>query len=570
VAAAGTKVPAASAPRPTSSPAATAACSRYFGDWDSTDNFLRAPLCSGWTLANAWAGRPHWVLHPMGLGETLGTAAKLSQNDTTHGGFGGRSIHVALMGDPTLRQHVVAPASGVVVTDQWPQASVSWSPSVDQVAGYHVYRAPSPGGPFTRLTTVATAGTVFVDPAPIAGAATYMVRALRLETTPTGSYWNPSQGAFASATLPQQPAVNVAYGSGCYRVSDSIWQQFADLPAASAALQGTSIAFTPNGGGYDVTAGGGTFAMPGPWSLLVNPPDDGQWPVNLPQPFPFPGGSTSTLYVHDNGIVAASMLAMSAAASAAPSAATMLGEPAPAWYSWHDFVRAEGGDVHYELIGNVAHVTWLAVESHPVGVFNRSVFQFQFDLATGVVRLVWQLVANVGAGGGGPPWEQWLVGWSPGGPSVDGGPIDFASALPRFVGPDNLEPLRLTATPPPVVTPTTGVTLTYTIDHTPAWAPGTSLGFLVVGFVPDLAGSDLASFGLPGCVGWLGSYDVTQLFVGSGPTNTSPLALPAGLPPGLAFHAQALALVPPGSLPGGLNALGGVTSNGVRSFVNGF
>ncbi|MEO5905598.1 MAG: fibronectin type III domain-containing protein, partial [Saprospiraceae bacterium] len=32
----------------------------YFGDWDTPDNFLRAPLAQGKTLTNVWSGRPHW------------------------------------------------------------------------------------------------------------------------------------------------------------------------------------------------------------------------------------------------------------------------------------------------------------------------------------------------------------------------------------------------------------------------------------------------------------------------------------------------------------------------------
>ena len=34
----------------------------YHGDWDTPDNFLRAPLAQGLTLTNAWSGRPHWIL----------------------------------------------------------------------------------------------------------------------------------------------------------------------------------------------------------------------------------------------------------------------------------------------------------------------------------------------------------------------------------------------------------------------------------------------------------------------------------------------------------------------------
>ncbi|MBL8755530.1 MAG: hypothetical protein JNK15_19690 [Planctomycetes bacterium] len=211
----------------------------YFGDWDTTNNFLRAPLAQGLTLTNVWAGRPHWQFHPMGLGESIGTCAKLSMNDGTAAGYGSRFVHVALMGAPTLRQHVVAPPSGVTVTDAWPAASLAWAPSPDTVAGYHVYRAATPAGPFTRLTPNAVAATTFVDPTALAGASTYLVRALRLETTPTGSYWNLSQGAFATATLPAQAAAHTQYGAGCHGLSLA-----ASPTPVSTASSGTLVTYT--------------------------------------------------------------------------------------------------------------------------------------------------------------------------------------------------------------------------------------------------------------------------------------------------------------------------------------
>ncbi len=209
----------------------------YFGDWDVGNSFLRAPLCSGWTLANAWAGRPHWSFHSMAFGESIGACAKLSQNDTSMGGYGGRFIHVALMGDPTLRQHVIAPATAVAIVDVWPQANITWMPSLDAVAGYHVYRSASPTGPFTRLTPSAVAATAFTDPAPLVGFATYMVRALRLETTPTGTYWNLSQGAFATECLPA--AAHTSYGAGC----DSLLLSASPAPVSTPS-NGTLVTYT--------------------------------------------------------------------------------------------------------------------------------------------------------------------------------------------------------------------------------------------------------------------------------------------------------------------------------------
>jgi hypothetical protein len=67
--------------------------------------------------------------------------------------------------------------------------------------GYHVYRSASSSGPFTRLTGSAVAGTSFIDSTIVPGSTcTYMVRGLKLENTPSGSYYNLSQGTFLTLT----------------------------------------------------------------------------------------------------------------------------------------------------------------------------------------------------------------------------------------------------------------------------------------------------------------------------------------------------------------------------------
>ncbi|MFT4844055.1 MAG: hypothetical protein ACJA0V_003770 [Planctomycetota bacterium] len=213
----------------------------YFGDWDSTNNFLRAPLGSGWTLANVWAGRPHWLLHQMGLGQTIGYCARDNHNDTSAGGIGVRQIHIALMGDPTLRQHVIAPASNVAVSAGGGQATVSWSASQDTVGGYHIYRAAQSAGPFTRVTATPITGTTYINSSPLVGPQTYMVRALRLEATPTGSYWNMSQGAFATTCLPQVAASHVSYGLGCSTPAMAV--SATPAPIATATT-GTLVTYT--------------------------------------------------------------------------------------------------------------------------------------------------------------------------------------------------------------------------------------------------------------------------------------------------------------------------------------
>src|SRR5437588_6848703 len=91
----------------------------WLGDWDHEDNIMRGVLATPtYGLACAWSGRPHWFAHPMGLGETIGYTARLTQNNTglyqNEIDRSANLIHIALMGDPTLRLHPVAPPSALV------------------------------------------------------------------------------------------------------------------------------------------------------------------------------------------------------------------------------------------------------------------------------------------------------------------------------------------------------------------------------------------------------------------------------------------------------------------------
>ena len=140
----------------------------YFGDWDSQNNFLRAQLATpSFTLASAWAGRPYWIPHHMGLGETIGFAARVTQNNAGSlysANYGTNWVHIALMGDPTLRLHPVPhrlPSS--LSSNRTAGIDLAWTPSPDAVAGYHVYRSASAAGPFTRLTANLLTGTTYTD-----------------------------------------------------------------------------------------------------------------------------------------------------------------------------------------------------------------------------------------------------------------------------------------------------------------------------------------------------------------------------------------------------------------------
>lgn len=183
----------------------------WLGEWDSTDNLMRTVLATkSLGLTCSWSGRPHWFYHHMGLGEPIGYSARLTMNNNglyqNQANNFARGVHIALMGDPTLRMHQVAPPSNVTVSGN----TVTWGASADAGAGYHVYRAASAEGPFTRLSSSPVSGTSFTDSSAPGGSSVYMVRAIKLQTTPSGSYFNPSQGAFSSASTANAPAPKVS------------------------------------------------------------------------------------------------------------------------------------------------------------------------------------------------------------------------------------------------------------------------------------------------------------------------------------------------------------------------
>jgi hypothetical protein len=180
----------------------------YFGDWDVQDNFLRAPLAGdGLGLTDAWAGRPAWHFHHMGMGETVGYSARVTQNNLFlySAGYGAGWIHIALMGDPTLRMHPVSPPSGLLASSSGTQVTLQWTASPEPVLGYHVYRSLSPDGPFERRSGALVAAATFTDSGVAPGTYTYMVRAVKLETGSGGSYFNPSQGVFRTLSVGSSP-----------------------------------------------------------------------------------------------------------------------------------------------------------------------------------------------------------------------------------------------------------------------------------------------------------------------------------------------------------------------------
>lgn len=235
----------------------------YFGDYDSSDNFMRASMASsGAGLTCVWGGRSNWFFHHMGMGEPIGMSVYLMLSNSLYAQ--GSSIHRDFLGDPSLRLHTLAPPSGVILAG----ATVSWTASADAATdgfqGYHVYRAADIAGTFTRLTASVVSGTSWTDPSPLADAI-YQVRAIRLETSTTGTYFNNSQGVFSvsddKSTIVASPkSLNVPEGG------TATFQVKLSMPPDVD----TTVTVSRSAGDEDITVTGGaslTFS-PTDWNIF--------------------------------------------------------------------------------------------------------------------------------------------------------------------------------------------------------------------------------------------------------------------------------------------------------------
>src|SRR5262249_38539132 len=155
-------------------------------------------------------------------------------------------IHIALMGDPTLRMHVVAPPANLISTTNGAAVNLTWTFSSDPVLGYYVYSSPSLNGPFTRLTTTPVAATNYADATSPAGS-TYMVRAVKLETSASGSYYNLSQGAFLNSIVLSAGIGPIASSSSTNPISSSNTNIITGPQTNSLTPTGLDVAWVDDG-----------------------------------------------------------------------------------------------------------------------------------------------------------------------------------------------------------------------------------------------------------------------------------------------------------------------------------
>ncbi len=170
----------------------------FFGDWDNQNNILRAPLAVG-SLCSFWGGIPTWYNHYMGLGYPIGFGALYTQNSKNQDFNGSEnSVHIALMGDPTLKVRNVPETGKLKVASVNNKVKLSWGKALGKFDGYCVYRIDTATNTWLRINTTILTDTFYVDAANVkTGSYKYAVRTIRLETNPSGSWYNLGGGAFA-------------------------------------------------------------------------------------------------------------------------------------------------------------------------------------------------------------------------------------------------------------------------------------------------------------------------------------------------------------------------------------
>jgi hypothetical protein len=135
----------------------------------------------------------------MAMGEPIGESLLRTQNATEADYYPGpQLVHTSLMGDPSLRLHPVKPVENLTATENLLGVEINWTaPAGEAMAGYNIYRATDPLGDLVKINPNLITGTSFFDNLQPTDSALYMVRAVKLESSGSGTYWNMSLGKTA-------------------------------------------------------------------------------------------------------------------------------------------------------------------------------------------------------------------------------------------------------------------------------------------------------------------------------------------------------------------------------------
>ncbi|HAT09810.1 MAG TPA: hypothetical protein DCS97_04305, partial [Planctomycetes bacterium] len=199
----------------------------YYGYWFETDAMPARLGEDSFTLSWCWSiWGLRYFYHPLGTGDVMGEMMRISANnrgfnttdglyryDTDYDGNGNATglNFMNHIGDAAMRLFMFPPPSNLAVNPTGSGAQLTWTATEEPgILGYHIYRSASAAGPFTKLTATPVAATNYTDAATTSGTATYMVRAVKLETTGSGTFLNPSQGVFQTVTWDAPAALAVS------------------------------------------------------------------------------------------------------------------------------------------------------------------------------------------------------------------------------------------------------------------------------------------------------------------------------------------------------------------------
>ncbi len=363
------------------------------------------------------------------------------------------------------------------------------------------------------------------------------------------------------------------YGAGCHSgILDrsNLMQLFPDIAAAKAALDGNALTFVRTATGYVASWAPGVaaslYVTPTPSAVIIANADSTTTTITPSVAIPVPGGTAASWTVSSNGVLTAAATG-NQTTSGLPSLASTASATGLAFYTWanHNPAEASSGKVKWEEIGSTLYVTFEGVElSGGTPTLAPSTFQWQIDTTTGAVTMLWvsmsasnstidMLVGCTLAGAGPTPVSQ---------------PLSAVAAA--VLQPDvTLVPVRLSASPAPVINPSTLVT--YSLTNVPEFVPGSGIHiatmFLSLNQLPT--GIDLAGLltTVPGCRAYLGSLDIDlggAVSASSTITWTLPFANTVFFP-GSKLSAQGVALFDP-AFPRLNGESGGfLLSNGVLS-----
>jgi hypothetical protein len=332
-------------------------------------------------------------------------------------------------------------------------------------------------------------------------------------------------------------------GSGCGGTNcDMSFHE--TFTTSSFDLNGLNLGMSLSGNSYNVGTAATTYVAPSGSATTLSLGDDATAQVSLPFSFPYPGGTTNSLWVCSNGFVSAGA---SNGNSYNPTSGELHSVPDPMWAAcWHDLNPSAAGAVRVDSSATSVRITYDAVRSFSGSGLHT--FQLVFS-SNGSVDIHWQSITTSGNG--------YVVGYSPGTVATVPAQRDISADVQTgFSICDNpTSDLQMS----PNGRPVTGTTMNLDTSNVPA---GSNVGLVLLSLVEAIPPQDLTAMGMPGCFGYLQGGTVHQLVIAPSAAFSTPFSVPnnsAFL--GVGVVGQTVTLTP------GLNALGAASSNGVRLLV---